>query len=63
MLTGQESTAEVDAEMSAMVQKKYAAAYRCVLKIAEFVESNYHYKVNEDEKFYLMIHIAKVMRP
>ena len=63
VLTGQESTAEVDAEMSAMVQKKYAAAYRCVLKIAEFVESNYHYKVNEDEKFYLMIHSAKVMRP
>ncbi len=62
VFTGQESVAEVDEEMAAMVEKKYAAAHRCVLKIADFVESKYHYRINEDEKFYLMIHIAKVMR-
>ena len=62
VFTGQVSTAEVDEEMAEMVEKKYAVAHQCVEKIAAFVESNYHYKINGDERFYLMIHIAKVIR-
>lgn len=62
IFTGQENPAEVDDEMNEMVQKKYALAHLCAEKISEFVEQNYQYKVSADEKFYLMIHVAKVIR-
>ena len=48
-------------EMSLMVQKKYPQAYECANKIAELIFTKYRYKINSDEKFYLTIHIAKVI--
>ncbi|MBQ7199573.1 MAG: PRD domain-containing protein, partial [Selenomonadaceae bacterium] len=61
VLTEQESTDEIEDEMSLMVQKKYPQAYDCAEKIAELIFTKYRYKINSDEKFYLTIHIAKVI--
>ena len=61
VLTEQASEDEIEDEMNLMVQKKYPHAYECAKKIAELIFSKYHYKINSDEKFYLTIHIAKVI--
>ena len=55
----QESAEELDDEMGGMIKRKYAQAYACSEKIATLVENKYDYKVSDDEKFYLTIHIAK----
>ncbi len=61
VFSGEQSTNEVEDEMQAMIKKKYAKASDCANKIAALVEKNYNYKVSADEKFYLTIHIAKVI--
>ncbi|WP_294159266.1 BglG family transcription antiterminator LicT [uncultured Selenomonas sp.] len=53
---------EIDAEMAAMIAAKYKLAHACVEKVAAFVEKKYGYHVNDDERFYLTIHIAKVLK-
>lgn len=62
MFTEREIVAEVDEEIEKLFQRKYVAAYRCVQKIDTFIQMKYRYQVSADEKFYLMIHIAKVIR-
>ena len=61
VFSGEQSTNEVEDEMQTMIKKKYAKASDCANKIAALVEKNYNYKVSADEKFYLTIHIAKVI--
>lgn len=56
------ATDDIDAEMEAMVQKKYQEAHACVDKIVAFIAKKYRYAVSGDEQFYLMIHIAKIIR-
>ena len=63
MLSGtQHAGEEVDADMAEMVAKKYALAHSCVEKVAAFLQQKYGYAVSEDEKFYLTIHVAKVLK-
>lgn len=53
---------DIDEEMEQMVQQKYQQAHLCVEKIVAFIAKKYRYAVSGDEQFYLMIHIAKVIR-
>lgn len=53
---------DVDEEMQVMVQQKYQQAHVCVDKITAFLAKKYRYAVSGDEQFYLMIHIAKLIR-
>lgn len=53
---------DVDEEMQIMVQQKYQQAHECVDKITAFLAKKYRYAVSGDEQFYLMIHIAKIIR-
>ena len=55
----QESAEELDDEMGDIIKRKYSQAYACAEKIATLVKNKYDYKVSDDEKFYLTIHIAK----
>lgn len=61
IFTEKASPDEIDEEMNLMVRKKYKRAYDCAEKIAELVSTKYHYELSSDEKFYLTIHIAKVV--
>ena len=62
VLTGSRSEDELDTEMEAMVQKKYARSYRVACQMADFVWSRYACTVTRDEKFYLTVHLAKLLR-
>ena len=53
---------EIDEDMAAMIAAKYTLAHDCVEKVAAFVEQKYGYHVSDDERFYLTIHVAKVLK-
>ena len=53
---------ELDVTMAQMIATKYALAHDCVGKVAAFLKEKYGYDVSEDEKFYLTIHVAKVIK-
>ncbi|MGO3728586.1 MAG: BglG family transcription antiterminator LicT [Enterococcus viikkiensis] len=55
-------TDETDDELLLIIQKKYQNAYQCVERIAEFIQQTYHYTMSNDEKLYLMIHIARLVQ-
>lgn len=61
VFTEQESADEIDDDMNFMVKNKYPQAYICAEKIAALILAKYNYRVSSDEKFYLTIHIAKVI--
>ena len=61
VFTEQEQLDEIDDEMNLMIKNKYRRAYDCADKIEELILKKYRYKISSDEKFYLTIHIAKVL--
>ena len=61
VFTEQQPLDEIDDEMNLMVRNKYKRAYDCAEKVAELISTKYHYNISSDEKFYLTIHIAKVL--
>ena len=50
-----------DEELFMMVKEKYQIAYRCVLKVEEYLKANYALFITDEEKIYLSIHIARAM--
>ena len=61
VLVGQQTKDEVEDEIHSVIRKKYSRAAQCAEKIAALIEKKNRYKVSADEKFYLTIHIAKVI--
>lgn len=61
MFEGWQSTSEDD-EWFLLIKEKYPHAYRCIVKIADFIHDVYHYELNREEMLYLMIHIEKITR-
>lgn len=51
-----------DEDLLAIVKLKYKDAYKCTLKIAEYISLSYSYDISDEEKLYLTIHIEKVRR-
>lgn len=45
-----------------IIEKQFAPEYKCSKKIAEFIEKTYHMQVQEDELYYLAVHIKRVTR-
>lgn len=50
-----------NSEFLKMAAKSYPDAYNCSVKIKDYIEENYKYKVNEDELVYLTMHIYRVI--
>lgn len=50
-----------DEELTMLVKWKYKNSYNCVNKIGEFILNKYDYKLTDDEKVYLTIHIERVI--
>lgn len=44
-----------------VMRQKYADAYRCVQKIAQFISKKYGYVMSREEQLYLTIHIARAI--
>lgn len=44
-----------------MVKVRYKNAYQCVNQIEKFIENKYDYRLSNEEKLYLTIHIERVV--
>lgn len=44
-----------------VIRSKYKEAFRCVEKIAQFIEKKYEYQLSKEEQLYLTIHIERVI--
>ena len=44
-----------------IIENSYSEAYKCALKIKDYIENTYNYEVNEDEIIYLTMHIHRVV--
>ncbi len=53
---------EIDPDMAAMIRMKYARAWGATERIAAFVKKKHGYRITDDERFYLTIHIARLLR-
>ncbi|WP_339102051.1 BglG family transcription antiterminator LicT [Candidatus Enterococcus clewellii] len=52
---------ETDQELLEIIKKKYQNAYHCIEKIEKYLTDAYDYKISNDEKLYLTIHIARLV--
>ncbi|MGN1275515.1 MAG: BglG family transcription antiterminator LicT [Floccifex sp.] len=52
---------ESDNELLGVVKEKFKLAYQCVLKIGDFLNTKYGYRLNDEEILYLTIHIHRVV--
>lgn len=62
LLNHKEFHDEDDGELYEVIKKKYHNAYTCVNKIADFLTENYQYNITNEEKMYLIIHIARLIQ-
>lgn len=61
MLANTPYIGETDEELLEIVKMKYKNAYNCVEKIMEFIQERHQYRVSDDERLYLTIHIARLV--
>jgi len=50
-----------DDSLFELLKNKYKNSYKCVLKIEEYIKSNFQYDLSTDEKLYLMVHIERTV--
>ena len=61
-LTEQTTYEEEDSDdLWEVIRNKYKDAFRCVEKIAQFIEKKYEYGLSKEEQLYLTIHIERVI--
>ena len=62
-LINSESLEEVmDISLLASLQRKYSESNRCVDKIGNFLKRNYNHDLSNDERVYLILHIARLLK-
>jgi beta-glucoside operon transcriptional antiterminator len=61
-LKKEQSVNSLDNELIQVVQTKYAKEYNCAIKIANYLEKNYHTQTNENELVYLSLHINRLVK-
>lgn len=58
-----ESLEEImDTSLLETLQKKYCESNRCVDKIGAFLKRNYDHELSNDERVYLILHIARLLK-
>lgn len=62
LVKGNHYKSSVDDDLYDVIKHKYPNAYKCTEKIKKFIESNYTYKLTEEEMLYLTIHIERIVK-
>lgn len=62
LVKGNHYKSSVDDDLYEVIKHKYPNAYKCTEKIKKFIESNYTYKLTEEEMLYLTIHIERIVK-
>lgn len=61
LITQSEYQEGMEDDLLEIIKVKYESAYTCVNKVAEFINTKYEYNVNDEERLYLTIHIARIV--
>ena len=61
IITNSKDESTSDKIFAKIIENSYPEAYKCALKIKEYIENTYNYEVNEDEIIYLTMHIHRVV--
>ena len=61
IITNSKDESTSDEIFAKIIENSYPEAYKCALKIKEYIENTYNYEVNEDEIIYLTMHIHRVV--
>lgn len=61
MLTHTTYHGDDNGELLAVVRKQYPQAYQCTDRVGQFTEKNYQYRLSDEERLYLTIHIARIL--
>ena len=61
IITNSKDESTSDEIIAKIIENSYPEAYKCALKIKEYIENTYNYEVNEDEIIYLTMHIHRVV--
>ena len=61
IITNSKDERTSDEIFAKIIENSYPEAYKCALKIKEYIENTYNYEVNEDEIIYLTMHIHRVV--
>lgn len=62
MFSGKHTPDNSDDEMFKMMREKYTDAYETVQKVKAMLSEEFEYDLNEEEQFYMLIHIVKVIK-
>ena len=62
MINGKIYKETEDNELFDVIRDKYNNAFKCTMKIQEFVNENYDYELSQEELLYLTIHIERVIK-
>nr|WP_263314202.1 PRD domain-containing protein [Mammaliicoccus sp. Marseille-Q6498] len=52
----------MDVSLLSSLQKKYSESNRCVDKIGDLLKRNYNHDLSNDERVYLILHIARLLK-
>lgn len=55
-----QTTSSGDVQLFDVVKEKYKQSFECVQRICQYLQVEYGYKVNDEEKMYLTIHIERI---
>ncbi len=55
-----QTTSSGDVQLFDVVKDKYKQSFECVQRICQYLQIEYGYKVNDEEKMYLTIHIERI---
>lgn len=62
ILLGKHYDDDEDADLLKTLQVRYAKPYACTLKIQAFIQTKYHFEINNSELLYLTVHINRLVR-
>jgi len=60
-ITSKKGFEEEEEEILELIKEKYKDQYNCALKIRDYIDKNYEYKINEGELVYISLHLQRVV--
>lgn len=61
LVEGNDFSYQKDDGLLDVIKQRYHNSYNCAEKVSKFIFEKYHYKVSDEEKMYLAIHIERVV--
>lgn len=61
LMKNKHAKSDSDSELFEIIKMKYKMPYKCVEKISDYLKKQYNYRLIDDEKMFLTIHIERIV--